>query len=114
MSRRFRCLLMCAALLAGSVSPCGWASGRDDHERARQALAAGQILPLATILERIAPAHPGQMLEVELENEGGRWIYEIKQLQRGGAVVKLKVDARDGRVLEKKDARSGKHREGRT
>jgi hypothetical protein len=106
-----------AMLLAAAMSLClglsgAAAGGRDDHERARQALAEGQILPLATILERIAREHPGQMLEVELERKDDRWIYEIKQLQAGGVVVRLKVDARDGRVLEQRDHRGGKRGRG--
>ena len=53
--------------------------GRDhDHDRARQALEAGEVLPLRAIIERVERSYPGQVLEVELERDGGRWIYEIK------------------------------------
>lgn len=89
----------------------GVAPARDghDHDRARQALEAGEVLPLRTILERVEREHPGQVLEVELERDDGRWIYEIKLLRAGGAVSKLKVDAADGRVLEQRsrERRSG-------
>lgn len=74
-----------------------------DHDDARRALQAGEVLPLRTILDRIAGEHPGQVMEVELERERDRWIYEIKLLREGGALVKLEVDARDGRVLRVKD-----------
>ena len=70
-----------------------------DHDRARQALEAGEILPLRTVLERLARDVPGQVMEVELERSGERWIYEIKLLRPGGALVKLKVDARDATVI---------------
>jgi uncharacterized membrane protein YkoI len=36
---------------------------------------------------------------VELERDDGRWLYEIKLLRTGGALVKLKIDARDGRII---------------
>lgn len=78
------------------------ADGGRDHDRARAAVRAGEVLPLTTILERVARSHPGQVLEVELERENGRWIYELKLLESSGALLKLQVDARDGAVLGRK------------
>ncbi|MBP8182664.1 MAG: PepSY domain-containing protein [Rhodoferax sp.] len=100
---RWCTLAICLALLAGS----GVAHADEkDHERARKALQAGEVLPLKTILERVERAYPGQVMDVELERDhrgsGGRWIYEIKVLHTSGALVKLKVDARDGTVLGSK------------
>jgi uncharacterized membrane protein YkoI len=81
-------------------------AGEEDHERARKALEAGEVLPLKTILERVARAYPGQVMDVELEREhrgtDARWIYDIKVLRSSGALVKLKVDAHDGTVLGSK------------
>lgn len=73
-----------------------------DHDRARQALEAGEVLPLRAILERVERDNPGQVMEVDLERKDGRWVYEIKLLRTGGSLVKLKVDARDGALLETK------------
>lgn len=88
------------ALLAGLLhAGSGWAGDTHDHDRARQALESGEILPLRTILERVERDYPGQVMEVELEREDGRWRYEIKLLRRDGALVKLVLDARDGRQL---------------
>jgi uncharacterized membrane protein YkoI len=75
------------------------------QERARRALEAGEILPLREILQRIERDTPGQVIEVELEREGGRWVYEIKLLAAGGAIVELEVDARDATVLRRKGGR---------
>ncbi|MCW8828921.1 MAG: PepSY domain-containing protein [Gammaproteobacteria bacterium] len=75
------------------------AADDNDHERARQALEAGEILPLGTIINKIERDYPGQILEVELEREDGRWIYEIKQLREGGSLVKMELDAADGTLL---------------
>ena len=91
--------MLAVALMLVSVPP---ARADSDHDRARQALEAGEILPLKTVLERLARDTPGQVMEVELERSSGRWIYEIKLLRPGGALVKLKVDARDGTVLGSK------------
>jgi hypothetical protein len=105
-SHRWRtlCLSLCAVLLAcGS----GASIAKDGHDRARQALEAGEVLPLRTILERVEREYPGQVVDVELEREHGgnhdRWIYEVKVLRSGGSLIKLKVDARDGTILGDKD-----------
>lgn len=80
-------------------------SDRDehDHDRARRAVQAGEVLPLQEVLARLARRQPGQVLEVELEREDGRWVYEIKLLKPDGRRVKLQLDARDGSPL--RDAR---------
>lgn len=79
----------------------------DDHDRARAAVQAGQVLPLSTLLERLRRSHPGQVLEVELERDDGRWIYEVKLLQADGQLLKLKLDAGSAQVLnvKRKDER---------
>ncbi len=96
-----------ALLLAVAGPACG--SDARDHDRARQALEAGEVLPLRTILERVERDNPGQIMEVELERKEGRWIYEIKLLRTGGSLVKLKVNARDGTLLDSKE-RDAAHR----
>lgn len=100
---RSRFLRLWTAVLVGA-SAVSWAGS--DHDRARQATEAGEILPLRTILERVQRDYPGQVLDVELDrsdNHGpARWIYKIKLLQGGGALVKLKVDARTGAVISQK------------
>ena len=91
-----------AALLAAPPAQAG-DGPRDearDHERARAAVQAGQVLPLATLLQRLQRSHPGQVLEVELEHEDGRWVYELKLLQPGGRLLKLELDAATGAVRQ--------------
>lgn len=74
-----------------------------EQDRARAAVQDGKVLPLKTVLERLEREHPGQVLEVELEQDDGRWIYEIKLLQAGGRLVKLELDAASGAVLQRKE-----------
>lgn len=71
----------------------------DDHERSRAALLAGEVMPLRLILEKVEKDYPGQVLEVELERERGKWIYEIKLLQENGRLRKLNVDGKTGEPL---------------
>lgn len=90
-----------AAVLALAVLASAGAVARDrgDHERAREAVVAGQILPLRTVLERLERDHAGQVLEIELESQDSRWVYEVKLLQPGGQLLRLDVDAASGEVI---------------
>ena len=90
--------LLAVALLCASAWPVAQAD--DDHEQAHRAVQAGEVMPLRGVLERLEREHPGQVLDVELERDGGRWIYEIKLLQAGGGLLKLEVDAASGQVLK--------------
>jgi uncharacterized membrane protein YkoI len=98
--RHVVCTVAAFALWASGAT--AWARDGDDHERARQAVQAGQVLPLRTVLERLEREHPGQVLEVELERDGERWLYEIKLLQADGRLFKLVLDARTAEVLRSK------------
>lgn len=50
------------------------------------------------------------MEKFELERKNGRWIYEIKLLRPGGALVKLQADASDGSIIgrRERDAKAGR------
>lgn len=87
-----------AALAMLPATPLA-ASEKHDHDRARQAVQAGQVLPLPVVLERLQREVPGQVLEVELEQERSGWIYEIKLLTSAGQLTKIKLDARTAEVL---------------
>lgn len=95
-------LSVLAAVLALGLTGAA-AHADSDQDRARAAVQAGRVLPLKTVLERLERDHPGQVLEVELEHDEGRWIYEIKLLQPGGRLVKLELDAASAEVLRRKE-----------
>ena len=73
-----------------------------DYETAKRLQEAGVILPLEAILEKQQRADIETILEVELENEEGRRVYEIEYLDRAGAAWEVSIDARTGRLLRKK------------
>lgn len=104
-----------ALLLALGAAPLGNTGEVSDHDRARQAVEAGEVLPLRTVLERVERQYPGQIMEVELDQDHGALVYEIKLLRPGGALLKLKVDARNGALIESKsrEAEGGRRQGGR-
>ncbi len=100
-------ILMTLAMLSTGVS---YAADNADHDRARQAVEAGDVLPLRTILERVEREYPGRVMEVELDREKGEWVYEVKLLRKGGALLKLKILARDGTILGFKEKQGKPHK----
>ena len=89
----------CALVLALAAGPGAGVADESDHEQARQALQAGKVLPLRSVLDIVERDFPGQVVKVEFEEDDGVFLYEIRLLQPGGSLVKLKIDARDGTVL---------------
>lgn len=92
-------LLFLLAALAGAPPRAGADDDRD-QDRARRAVAAGEILPLAKILAAVDAGFRGQVVEVELEREDGRWEYELELLTAEGTVLELTYDAATARLLE--------------
>jgi len=74
-----------------------------EHEEIRAAMQRGEVLPLSRILEIAQQQVPGDVIEVELESKRGALIYEIKVLTESGRVREVKIDARNGTVLEIED-----------
>lgn len=73
---------------------------RDDHDRARRALEAGEILPLSDILTAATELRPGRVIEIDLERDDGRWVYELELVTPQGRLYEMEIDAASGEVLE--------------
>jgi uncharacterized membrane protein YkoI len=100
-------LARCAAVVFAvlwtiAVAPAS-AHGRGDHDRARDALAAGEVLPLEEVLDRLQRTIPGRVLDVELEREDGRWVYQVKLMRPGGRLSRVDLDARTAEVLRSRE-----------
>lgn len=91
-------IVMSLILFAGA----GLAVADGDHDRAKQLKEAGEILPLERIVEMAKKDRPGQLLEAELDEKKGRFIYELELLDEEGIVWELKYDAKSGELLKEK------------
>lgn len=101
MSCRRAFLAALIALPPGVASASG--RRRDEQERARQALAEGRIRPLSDILATLDGQLGGRVLDVELDEEDGRFVYEIKVVTPRGRRREIEVDAATGRILKVDD-----------
>jgi uncharacterized membrane protein YkoI len=98
------------AFLAGLAASAAWAGAADadrrrggDHERARRALKQGEVRPLAEILADVRNSIGGEVIEVELDREDGRYVYELTVVSPSGRLLEVKVDAATGAILEVED-----------
>ena len=71
------------------------------HEFARGLKDAGQIVPLSHITEGARRQLGGRVLEADLKERGGRYVYQIELLDRQGVVHQLEYDARSGERLRR-------------
>jgi uncharacterized membrane protein YkoI len=95
--------LIFPAMVVGMTSllPVAAAAGdRIDQDEARELVQRGEMLPLTELLERHADRTAGHLLDVDLEREHGRLVYEIEVLGSDGRVREFELDARDGRLLK--------------
>ncbi|WP_448207136.1 PepSY domain-containing protein [Azospirillum sp. sgz302134] len=104
----FRPFLPVMALLLALGTAGSAAADEQDHDRAREALRSGRALPLEDILAKANAAYPGDVLDVDFEDEDGQIVYEIKTLTAEGRILKLKYDAATGELLEVR-GRHGHH-----
>ena len=88
------------ALLAAAPAQADDHKKKPDHEAARAALARHEVLPLPRILALASQKVPGDVLKVELEDEKGRLIYEVKILGHDGRVREIELDAKTGGVVK--------------
>lgn len=93
-------LLAAALFLAPSV---GADENLPDHDRAREALEAGEIAPLGEILDLVQASDPGQLVEVNLEQQNSRWVYEVESVTTDGRVVRTYWDAKEKTLLERRE-----------
>jgi len=72
----------------------------DDQDQVLRWRQQGRVLPLEQILDRLDPSQRARILEIELEQEEGRVIYELKYVDTTGRILKLIIDARTGERLQ--------------
>ncbi|MDY0249180.1 MAG: PepSY domain-containing protein [Pseudomonas sp.] len=98
-------------MFKGSVYAClvvllltlvGQAGARDlSQDEALKLRKEGKVLTSHTFIERALERHPkARLLELELEEKHGRYVYEVELLTGHGQVRELKFDASSGELLE--------------
>ncbi len=95
-SSRYACLVILFLTVVSQVS------ARDlSQDQALKLSKEGKVLSSQTFIERALERHPkARLLELELEEKHGRYVYEVELLTVQGQVRELKFDASSGELLE--------------
>jgi uncharacterized membrane protein YkoI len=88
------------ALLAGTISYQAAASENLGPARIRDLVRQGEIMPLEKILAKFPAGEYGKLLDLEVEREHGIITYKFEFLRNDGRIIEVKVDARNGAILE--------------
>ena len=96
---------LCVGLAMFCFALGGQVSARDlSHDEALKLRQAGKILPSHTFIERALERHPkARLLQLELEEKHGRYVYEVELLTVSGQARELKFDAVNGELLKDKE-----------
>lgn len=74
----------------------------DVHEKARRLQKSGDIVAAETILNKARQNYPGRVIEVDLFERDGLYLYEIELVDAKGDVKTLFFDARSGEQVKGK------------
>ncbi len=93
--------LIFLVLAVGMTStPAAGESRHDESKRVREWIAEGRILPLERLLEMNRERLRGRLLDVELERDDGRYVYEIETIDKHGIVREIEIDATTGEWID--------------
>ena len=98
MRLHFRPALFCLILTVTLALANGAKADSDDHDSVRNAVERGEIHSLADILAVVRGKLPGKVAGVEIEREGGRWVYEFRVVDGKGHLFDVFVDARTATI----------------
>ncbi|MDQ6971261.1 MAG: PepSY domain-containing protein [Mariprofundaceae bacterium] len=87
------------ALLAIAIFSAPLTGMADEVDRVRELRDMGHILPLSQLLRKIELKYPGTLLDVDLEEEKGRVIYEIDLVGKDHVVHHIELDAHNGDII---------------
>jgi uncharacterized membrane protein YkoI len=71
----------------------------DDHNQVKQLLDEGEIISAESLLVDAMKRKPGRLLELELEVENGRRVYEVEIIDDAGVVWEFYYDAKTGAFI---------------
>jgi uncharacterized membrane protein YkoI len=85
-------------ILVALLCACPANAESPDQNEVSRAVERGEIRPLADMLSAIRSKLPGEVVGVEIENESGRWQYELRVVDASGRLFEVTMDARTGSI----------------
>ena len=98
--RRHFLRMSLACLVALTLLGAAPAFADSDQDRARAAVASGEVKPLGAILKAVRQKYKGQVLDSQLLDLGGRWVYRVRFLTQDGQALDIGVDGKSGQIID--------------
>ncbi|MBD9649860.1 PepSY domain-containing protein (plasmid) [Ensifer sp. PDNC004] len=92
--------LQAPALRADDDRPSGVKSGVPSNDELARQVREGKILPLSVLKALVLRRIPGELINVSVDREDERLVYEFRVLRSGGQVTEVEVDAAAGKIVE--------------
>ena len=97
--KRLAMLGLCGCVLGSPLAAHAETDEDGDHDRARDLYERGEIKGLSNILRVVHAAAPGDIVDVDLIQVGGRWVYRFQIIAADGRRRIVDVDAGAGVLL---------------
>jgi uncharacterized membrane protein YkoI len=98
--RRHFLRLGLACLVALALPGAGPVHADSEQDRARAAVESGEVKPLGAILKAVRQRYKGQVLDTQLLDLGGRWVYRVRFLTQDGKALDIGVDGKSGQIID--------------
>ena len=90
-------LILVLLFIASSLSLMARAD--DDSKEVRRLMLEKEIVPLESLMPSIRSHGDWKILEIELEHDDDKLIYEVELLDEQGRVYEIRYDAKTGKEL---------------
>ena len=71
-----------------------------DIDEIRDLRRSGQLVSLESLIVQVRNDYPGEIIEIELDDEDGQYIYEVEVIGENGSEIELEINASTGEVLK--------------
>ncbi|MDH4981532.1 PepSY domain-containing protein [Hyphomicrobium sp. D-2] len=92
-----------AALILVAAAPGALMADDLGPEEAQRLLQSGRIKSLADIVSIVQKQVDGDLIDAELDEEDGVYIYELKILRPNGRLQEIEAEASTGKILKIED-----------
>jgi uncharacterized membrane protein YkoI len=89
----------CARRESGGGRPAAGQTADEAEARHKASLAAGAQVTIQQAVQIASGKQPGRVIEVEIEEQGGKAVWEVEIVSADGRVAKVAVDAATGTVV---------------
>ncbi|ELR65538.1 membrane protein [Photobacterium marinum] len=97
---RYSALIGLAGLLALAANAAPPLEIEEDHDDVMEAVEQGLIQPFSSLQAKVSKDIDARIIKVELDEDDGVWIYELKLIDANNNIVKVEYEAKTLSIIE--------------